>query len=54
MIAHRLATAMRADRIGVVHAGRIVELGSHDELVALGGRHAATHATWEAHTGSAA
>ena len=54
VIAHRLATAMRADRIGVVHAGRIVELGSHDELVALGGRYAAMYDTWEAHTGTAA
>ncbi len=53
VIAHRLATAMRADRIGVVDDGRIVELGSHDELVALGGRYAAMHATWASHTGSA-
>ena len=33
IIAHRLATAMRADRIAVVDDGQIVELGSHDELV---------------------
>jgi ATP-binding cassette subfamily B protein len=52
VIAHRLATAMRADRIGVVHDGRIVELGSHDELVAAGGRYAAMYATWESHTGT--
>ena len=32
LIAHRLATAMRADRIAVVHDGRIVELGTHAEL----------------------
>lgn len=38
IIAHRLATAMRADRIAVVDAGGIAELGTHDELVALGGR----------------
>ncbi|HUP85227.1 MAG TPA: ABC transporter ATP-binding protein [Acidimicrobiales bacterium] len=49
IIAHRLQTAMRADRIAVVHDGRIVELGSHDELVALGGRYADMYATWEAH-----
>jgi ATP-binding cassette subfamily B protein len=54
VIAHRLTTARRADRIGVVHDGRITELGSHDELVAAGGRYAAMYATWEAHTGSAA
>jgi ATP-binding cassette subfamily B protein len=53
VIAHRLATAMRADRIAVVDDGRIVELGSHDELVALGGRYAAMYATWASHTGSA-
>ena len=44
VIAHRLATAMRADRIAVVDDGGIVELGSHDELVALGGRYAAMYA----------
>jgi ATP-binding cassette subfamily B protein len=50
IIAHRLATAMRADRIAVVDGGGIVELGSHDELVALGGRYAAMYATWTSHT----
>jgi ATP-binding cassette subfamily B protein len=54
VIAHRLATAMRADRIGVVHDGRIAELGTHDELVAAGGRYAAMYATWESHTGTRA
>ncbi len=34
LIAHRLSTAMRADRIAVVDDGRIIELGSHAELVA--------------------
>jgi ATP-binding cassette subfamily B protein len=46
IIAHRLATAMRADRIAVVHDGAIVELGSHAELVAAGGRYAELFATW--------
>jgi ATP-binding cassette, subfamily B, bacterial len=50
IIAHRLATAMRADRIAVVDQGGIVELGSHDELVALGGQYADMYATWERHT----
>src|SRR5690606_3461773 len=49
IIAHRLATAMRADRIAVVDRGQIVELGSHDELVALGGEYADMYATWERH-----
>ncbi|HEX4902017.1 MAG TPA: ABC transporter ATP-binding protein [Acidimicrobiales bacterium] len=51
IIAHRLATAMRADRIAVIHDGRLVELGSHDELVARGGRYAALFETWLAHAG---
>jgi ATP-binding cassette subfamily B protein len=50
VIAHRLATAMRADRLAVVHEGRVVELGSHDELVAAGGRYAAMFTTWQRHT----
>jgi ATP-binding cassette subfamily B protein len=50
IIAHRLATAMRADRIAVVDDGRIVEIGNHDELVALGGRYAGLYATWISHT----
>ena len=40
---------MRADRIAVVDDGRIVELGSHDELVALGGRYAEMYETWLSH-----
>jgi ATP-binding cassette subfamily B protein len=50
LIAHRLSTAMRADRIVVVDDGRIVEVGSHDELVARGGRYAEMYATWVQHT----
>lgn len=46
IIAHRLATAMRADRIAVIHDGELVELGSHHELVAAGGRYAGLHDTW--------
>ncbi|MBB5912413.1 ATP-binding cassette subfamily B protein [Nocardia transvalensis] len=37
IVAHRLATAARADRIAVVHHGRVAETGTHDELVAAGG-----------------
>ncbi|HWN43518.1 MAG TPA: ABC transporter, partial [Thermoanaerobaculia bacterium] len=37
VIAHRLSTVMRADRIVVMEGGRIVEEGNHGELMALGG-----------------
>jgi ATP-binding cassette subfamily B protein len=46
LIAHRLSTARRADRIVVVDGGRIVEAGPHDELVAAGGRYAEMFETW--------
>jgi len=36
-ISHRVSTVRNADRIAVLHGGRIVEIGSHDELLALNG-----------------
>jgi ABC-type multidrug transport system fused ATPase/permease subunit len=40
LIAHRLQTARRADRIVVIDEGRIAEQGSHDELIGRGGKYA--------------
>ncbi|MPY96318.1 MAG: ATP-binding cassette domain-containing protein [Acidimicrobiia bacterium] len=54
LVAHRLSTAMRADRIAVVDGGRVVEVGAHPDLVALGGRYAEMYAAWAAHAGTAA
>jgi ATP-binding cassette subfamily B protein len=50
LVAHRLSTARRADRIVVVADGGIVEAGPHEELVAAGGAYAAMYATWAAHS----
>ncbi|MGI5505058.1 ABC transporter ATP-binding protein [Lentzea sp. CA-135723] len=45
-IAHRLQTARDADRIAVVDAGRVVELGPHDDLVARDGTYATLWRSW--------
>lgn len=45
-VAHRLTQAMAADRIAVVSAGRVVEEGTHGELVALGGQYARLWRAW--------
>ena len=47
LIAHRLATAMRADRVAVVDEGRIIEHGTHNELLALDGQYATMLETWQ-------
>ena len=50
VVAHRLTTAARADRIVVMESGRIAEVGSHTELLELGGSYAAL---WAAFAGDA-
>ena len=47
-IAHRLQTAHAADRIAVLEAGRLVELGSHDELVRADGHYGRLWQSWHA------
>jgi ATP-binding cassette subfamily B protein len=46
VIAHRLSSAARADRVALVDGGRIAELGGHLELLAAGGRYAVLYASW--------
>jgi ATP-binding cassette, subfamily B, bacterial MsbA len=43
VIAHRLSTVEKADRIAVIQAGRVIELGTHDELIASAGVYAELH-----------
>jgi ABC-type multidrug transport system ATPase subunit len=43
IIAHRLSTVRRTDRIITIDAGRVVEDGSHDHLIKTGGRYASLH-----------
>ena len=46
VIAHRLTTAARADRVAVVAGGSLAEVGTHEELIAVGGHYAALFSAW--------
>ncbi|MGJ9413817.1 ABC transporter ATP-binding protein [Aeromicrobium sp. CF4.19] len=48
VIAHRLTQAMTADRVLVMEAGRVIEHGTHDQLVAADGRYAELWGAWNA------
>ncbi|MCJ7672508.1 MAG: ABC transporter ATP-binding protein/permease [Acidimicrobiia bacterium] len=52
VIAHRLTTAERADLVAVVDEGRLVETGTHAELIAQGGRYAALYSSWSGRFGA--
>jgi ATP-binding cassette subfamily B protein len=49
VVAHRLSTAARADRIAVINDGVLAELGTHEELVAHEGHYAALYRAWATH-----
>jgi ATP-binding cassette subfamily B protein len=46
VVAHRLSTVRRADRIAVIDHARLVELGTHEELIGREGRYAALASAW--------
>jgi ABC-type multidrug transport system fused ATPase/permease subunit len=50
VIAHRLSTAERADLVGVMESGNLVELGTHRDLAKAGGTYASLYEAWVAQT----
>ncbi len=46
VVAHRLSTAARCDRIAVVDDGHLAEIGTHEELLAQGGRYERLFSAW--------
>jgi ABC-type multidrug transport system fused ATPase/permease subunit len=50
IVAHRLSTIMKADLILVIDAGRIIERGTHDQLVVAGGKYAHLYEQFVMHT----
>jgi ATP-binding cassette, subfamily B, bacterial len=54
VIAQRLSTSERAEMVGVVDGGELVELGTHADLVVRGGAYARLYETWVAGTGARA
>ncbi len=53
VIAHRLSSSARADRVAVIDGGRLVEVGTHDNLVVANGHYARLYAAWLAGVGGA-
>ena len=51
VIAHRLSTVQNADRILVMEKGRIIEQGTHEQLLSTGGRYAQLYDNELAHSG---
>jgi ATP-binding cassette subfamily B protein len=49
VVAHRLSTAARADRIAVIYDGLLAEIGTHEELVAHEGHYASLYRAWATH-----
>jgi len=53
IIAHRLSTATTADRVVVMDAGRVVQVGTHDDLLAVEGRYAELWSAFQGETAAA-